>query len=733
MKNAVAGRFDPRLADKPYSDSFDYINDELKLMELRLTRLMSLTASSVTDDKLSRFKGLVVSRDEVSRLLLGEADFPSSSEEMGPTPGELARAESHIAQRAAVSLDRDVFLSPVYLKLVFELSDFEYSTLLLSLACELDMKFEKIFGYIQDNITLKYPTIALAIRLFSGSAGKSSDIIRSFEPGSILYQYFYSGVLNVGGDSSLLSTQLKLDRRILDFIINPQATDSEIDTYIKLFSPVEAVPELLTDAEILPGLSKLVESQGDIAGSNIIINIHGRSGAGKKLQVKHFAKKYQQYVILADISAISANSQDFKHIVNRLRRESVLMKAIICYCGFDALMDGSNETLEKTRMLFENNNTYSRITFVLSENAWRPELPPENHALVSIPIDAPDSVTRKFLWETFSRDYKLSDDVDLSGLAGKFHFTHNQIKNALRDASNISAMTGSGIIDAGILHESCYRQIVHNLQKRASPVKPIYEWDDLILPEEQKKILKNACNQIKLRHIVFGDWGFDNKLAYGKGLTMLFSGPPGTGKTMAAQVIARDLRLEMYKVQLSQVVSKYIGETEKNLKEIFEEARRSDVILFFDETDALFGKRSEVKDSHDRYANIETAFLLQEIEEHTGVTVMATNFMQNIDDAFLRRINFVVHFPFPDKTYRKKIWKAMFPENTPLDRDIDFDFLAERFELSGGNIKNIVVSAAFLAAQDKSAVNMRHIIDSLKYELGKNGKIVLREDLGEWA
>ena len=223
-------------------------------------------------------------------------------------------------------------------------------------------------------------------------------------------------------------------------------------------------------------------------------------------------------------------------------------------------------------------------------------------------------------------------------------------------------------------------------------------------------------------------------MQYGRGVSMLFAGPPGTGKTMGAQVIANQLHMELYKIQISQVVSKYIGETEKNLREVFTEARKSNSILFFDECDALFGKRaSEVKDSNDRNANMETAYLLQQVEDHDGVTIMATNLLQNIDPAFMRRIGFVVHFPFPEKEMRECLYHGMLPAAPPVADDVDFAFLAERFKVSGGGIKNIVLHAAFLAAEEDAPICMRHLVRSAVGELRKNEIVVVREDLREYA
>ena len=243
--------------------------------------------------------------------------------------------------------------------------------------------------------------------------------------------------------------------------------------------------------------------------------------------------------------------------------------------------------------------------------------------------------------------------------------------------------------------------------------------------------LREIINQVKYRNIVFGDWGFNHKLSRGKGLNVLFSGPPGTGKTMAAEVIANELNLDLYKIDLSQIVSKYIGETEKNLQRAFDEAQASYAILFFDEADALFGKRSEVKDAHDRYANTEIAFLLQKMEEYEGITILTTNLSNNIDEAYMRRLQFNVVFPLPEEEQRENIWRTIFPDQAPKE-DIDFAFLARKFKFSGGEIKNIVVTAAFLAAEDSGVIGMRHIVRAIQYELRKIGKLCRTDDFGEY-
>jgi SpoVK/Ycf46/Vps4 family AAA+-type ATPase len=234
--------------------------------------------------------------------------------------------------------------------------------------------------------------------------------------------------------------------------------------------------------------------------------------------------------------------------------------------------------------------------------------------------------------------------------------------------------------------------------------------------------LREICNQVKYRRVVYGEWGFDRKLSLGKGVNVLFSGPPGTGKTMAAEVIANELQLDLYKIDLSQVVSKYIGETEKNLDRIFTAAQNANAILFFDEADALFGKRSEVKDAHDRYANIEIGYLLQKMEEYQGMAMLATNLRQHMDEAFVRRIGAIVEFPFPDAEYRQQIWEVIFPQAAPLAEDVNFGILARQVKLAGGNIKNIALAAAFYAAEAGEVIRMQHLIQAARREYQKLGR-----------
>jgi SpoVK/Ycf46/Vps4 family AAA+-type ATPase len=304
------------------------------------------------------------------------------------------------------------------------------------------------------------------------------------------------------------------------------------------------------------------------------------------------------------------------------------------------------------------------------------------------------------------------------------------IQEAWRIAQGLAAADSEdGVPRLEHLHRACRAQAGTPATSLAPRIEPRHGWNDLILPALQREQLTALCSQARHGSIVYGSWAFDRKLSLGRGLNALFSGPPGTGKTMAAEVIAAELGVDILKIDLSQIVSKYIGETEKNLRQLFDQAASANAILFFDEADALLGKRSEVKDAHDRYANTETAYLLQKFEEYAGITILSTNLGQNLDDAFTRRMRFIISFPFPEEADRLRIWQTVWPRELPLAADVDLAALARKFRLSGGSIRNVALSAAFLAAERIEPVAMRHLMQAIRRELRNMGRMVNEEDM----
>ena len=718
-----------------YKDVWEYISDELRWLDLKIERQLAIQKLQQPESEFDQFKGLVLSEEEIYHLLNESPVSTPADSAITQLEDEILMLEREIERRKELSLNKGIFLPLPYLSSIFALSAFEEKCLVICLAVELERKYEKLYAFLQNDVTCKYPTMDLVIKLLCPTVEDKLKARLVFLPEGRLSRHFFKLDDEAAGTPAL-SRVLRLDERILGFMLNPDGIDEALSLFTHIIPPDDEPVPLLLDIglqERMRQYIRTVVNKHDRTVENTVFYFWGPAGAGKRLHARHLCSYIGKPMMLVDLPGINESGSAFRRLLGRISREAAIKRAALCFCGFDVLT-GSDNSAEKVGMLLESANGFPDIVFLLADHTVKQTDFMKGYSFVDVEFGIPTDVERKLVWENFSRGYRFESELDWGVIASKFRFTPGQIRNALTTAANMSGWNNPGHshIDTEELYKACYSQGHHKLGKKAARIQPKYTWDDVILPLEQKTQLKNACNQVKYRHIVYGEWGFGGKLSYGKGLSMLFSGPPGTGKTMSAQVVANELHLELYKIDLSQVVSKYIGETEKNLQEIFNEAQLSNAILFFDETDALFGKRSEVKDSHDRYANIETAFLLQKVEEYEGITILATNFIQNIDEAFMRRINFIIEFPFPDNKYREKIWRSVFPEDAPLEKDIDYEFIAKRFEVSGGNIKNIAVAAAFLAAEGGQAVGMKHIVRAARYEMHKIGKILLKEDLGEY-
>jgi SpoVK/Ycf46/Vps4 family AAA+-type ATPase len=332
------------------------------------------------------------------------------------------------------------------------------------------------------------------------------------------------------------------------------------------------------------------------------------------------------------------------------------------------------------------------------------------------------------LWARALGREALQLESQIDGVVTQFLFEMPEIEAT---CAELAASETGRKFNSHALWDACRTQSRPQLEGLAQTIETSATWKDIVLPKPQLEILHTIVLHCKERRKVYVDWGFAEKSTRGLGISALFAGPSGTGKTMGAEVLANDLRLDLYRIDLSQVVSKYIGETEKNLRRVFDAAEASSSVLLFDEADALFGKRSQVKDSHDRYANIEISYLLQRMEAYRGLAILTTNMQEAIDPAFLRRIRFIIHFPIPDQAQRLEIWKRIFPSDTPTEA-LDFNKLA-RLNIVGGNIRNIAMNAAFFAAHDKTPVQMKHLLQATRAEFAKLEKPLPTNEIIDWS
>lgn len=649
-------------------------------------------------------------------------------------PVDITELDSYIREKADASVKAGVFLPLEYLCRLFGLSNFERLVLMMAAAFEFDAGFQKAYAFLHNDWEYSALTGELAKELCYVGEDTQVDEETAFAADSVLSRHFlyYDSSVNKHRDKQ----PIYLKPEIRAFIYGETAIPVELSSFISYYTPEQEPDKLLLKDEVYRQMLNYLKYTED--DKPALFYLYGSKGIGKKLNVKYFAGEQRRSVLFFDLEAFTAyteasDKQDRSYLLlQKLITQAVIRQSYICISSSNRQLKEEDKQLSLLNNVINYLADNMQLLFLTSDCTAKLKLNVDKVRLIPIELAAKGLDDYRSFWEGIMQSYCFEPDVKPEQFSTKYILTAGQIKAVCEEAAALAGWRGQKQISRELLLSVCRDKLEHNLGKKAVKVKPVYDWEDLILPKAQKNMLQMACNQIQYRYRVLYEWGYINRMPYGTGLSMIFSGPPGTGKTMAAQVMARELELELYKIELAAVVSKYIGETERNLNEIFEEAQKSQAIIFFDEADVLFSKRSEVKDSNDKYSNMEAAFMLQKMEEYNGIVILATNYQQNIDEAFKRRIKFLIDFSFPDKDYRKQLWQKAFPEQLPLDLYIDFDFLAEKFELTGSNIRNIALNAAYLAAADNSRVGMPHIISSIVNEFGKSGKKLSREELGEY-
>lgn len=621
---------------------------------------------------------------------------------------------------SANAAEEGVLLPLPYVCGVFKLDVFQSQCLALAFLAQTSPDIRETLAALSPRCGGEM-SAGMAVRLLDGPGIPSAERMQALSESGPLAAFCLRPEES-GPDRPLIPV-----RRLLDFVLAHLWEDPNLPG-LTLCHPSEDTPPRLA------ALAKRMDNYLALAPERrVTFCLQGLPGSGRRTLARALCRQRGMPLLLADGSRLAGKTGGaFRWAV---LRESLLQGCPVCYTGLDEAIFSAGEDPEADRFLsglLDEAAQSVGVSLMVCQEPWTAGERPAHWRELPVVLPMPDLEESRALWAGLLARYPLAQPQDPDELAGRYRLTPGRMEQAAADADSIALWRGVAGIDRSALAEGCRRQMHHALGDKAWRVETVFRWEDLILPAYSKTLLRSACDQIKHRRQVFGSWGFGEKLAYGTGLSLLFSGPPGTGKTMAAQIAAGELGLELYKVDLSRVVSKYVGETEKNLSDIFREAARSQAVLFFDEADVLFGKRTEVKDAQDKYSNMEAAYLLQKIEEYSGVSVLATNLLQNFDEAFRRRLKFIIEFPFPDARYRLALWQAVFPTKTPLSPEVDWEYLAAQFELSGSAIKNAAVNAAFLAAGDGGPVGMRQILTAVKRELAKNGKILRREDFGEY-
>lgn len=635
-------------------------------------------------------------------------------------PFDEASADS---EQEAIRMAQEVLPAPAALDRLcatFGLSPFERALLLLCAGMELDAAWGARCAAAQGDPRRTYPTFSLAL------AALPEPHWSALNPSAPLRRW---RLIEVGAGETLLTSPLRIDERILHDLAGVSHLDERL---VGLVDEVltEEQDELAPSHQTLAGRLAAIWSQASRATALPVVQLCGRDPAAKRMiaATACASLRWRLYRLSAHLIPLSPSELDAMQRL-WLREAALTGSALLFECDDTEPADAARDRMV-TRLI---ESIEGPLVVAVRERRRA-----GSRSTISLDVPAPGTSERRTLWARALGSAGASLNGRMEALVSQFSVNVQAIHAACAEAQTPRAAGPSeNVADvqatelASRLWDACRRQARPRLDELAQQIEPSATWEDLVLPDLQRRRLRDMAIQVRQRGKVYEDWGFAAKGARGLGISALFAGASGTGKTMAAEVLANELRLDLYRIDLSQVVSKYIGETEKNLRRVFDAAEEGGAILLFDEADALFGKRSEVKDSHDRYANIEVSYLLQRMEAYRGLAILTTNMKSALDQAFLRRIRFIVQFPFPDPEQRAEIWRRVFPQGAPTE-GLDEAKLA-KLNVAGGHIRNIAVNAAFLAAEAGEPIRMRHLLDAARGEYAKLEKPLTETEIGGWA
>jgi hypothetical protein len=676
-----------------------------RLLEREIVRLRARYQLS-----LDEFRGLYVSDEQVDRLVRAAATEAGS---------ELFAARAAPDGFFAAVADRP----PRWAELAacFALRPLDLDLILLALAPEIDLKYETLYAYLNNDVTRKWPTLGLAQRLLGHDPPSRVSVAAALSPAGRLAE---AGILEriepPVARPSLLNAGFALTAMLTQFLLGQPLADPRLSGVVEM-APPHQPDDAPADAErmaLVRRLAALLRSPGSAA-----VALVGERGSGRRAGAAAICRELGIPMLQVHLDAPGHKPEAASGLASALALYRRLQPAGLYLDGLHACCGANEQPAAEGRRLVESLLRQPAPVFAACDphGDWRELL--RSRRMLVVRLDESSYSQRLALWERqLGRAGIDLPPADRSRLADRLALSPGQIADTIATARDLASLADAPRIDTDTVIAAARQQTDHKIGKLALKVDSRHDWDDLVLPPATRARVQEFAAAIRNRHVVYQEWGFARRMTVGTGLKALFSGVSGTGKTMTAGVIARELGFDLYKVELSGVVSKYIGETEKNLDRIFNAVRAANAMLFIDEAEAVLGKRSEVKDAHDRYANIEVAYLLQKLEEHDGVVILASNLKRNIDDAFARRMHYVIEFPLPDEPHRKQIWQGMFPPEVPLGEDVDFAFLAKQFDLAGGDIRNVALDAAFLAAQDGRCITMKELVQALARQLAKQGK-----------
>ncbi len=677
------------------TENVEWLRSALRLLRLQLSRhAVSIGAATGT---YRRLDWLVAADDaEASRTL------PSADETaLARSVRDVERGES----------DRSALPALANLAAQAELSSFERDVLLLAAAPSLDGGFARAYAELHDDPRRDHATLQLALSLFGTDTADRLLAADCFMPSRALRRLRLVSLDDDSEDTPLLLRRISVDERMSDYLRGVNRLDDRLLRYLTTIHP-----SLPSESSKRAGIeaAALIRMTDDRWST---INLLGAVESGARDAARQSCLALELRPQSLDLRRLAACApRERAELIALMGREALLAGLALVVDAGDAER-GSASALVVDELV----ETLSATLFLISADRW-----PGVRNVGVVHVARPTRVDQRAMWRAALGAHANSVNGEIDAITQQFDLGADAIEEAVARAA-----LRDDEISGRALWASCREQTGASLDDLARRITPSYGWNDIVVTEDVRAQLRELASQVEQRARVYEAWGFGAQLGRGRGITALFAGASGTGKTMSAEILASHLELDLYRVDLSGVVSKFVGETEKNLRRVFDAAERSGAILFFDEADALFGSRTEVRDSHDRYANLEINYLLQRMEDYAGLAILATNRRSSLDSAFLRRLRFVIDFPFPGADERRRIWENVFPSQAAVD-GLELSLLSG-LELSGGNIRSIAINAAFLAASDDSAIAMTHVVRAAGREYAKLSKPIGAQEFGAYS
>jgi SpoVK/Ycf46/Vps4 family AAA+-type ATPase len=706
--------------------------DQIELLDAHLQRL---------ECKLRAYI-LRVRQDESA---LGSPYFTTGEDGESPL-GLLERAadlEIQIAARLNATGDK-IQLPIRDLETRFGLDSFERDVVLLALAPSLDRRFERLFALAKNAPLEGGLDVDLVLSVLSvGEQWARRMENRSYfqEQSPLLREHIITldrHRLEMG--ASFLSLGIRLPARVLSWVLGDDDLDASLCGFSQLIEPDISFDKVVLPQAIEESLLAIVGNHREYMesmaqweldktityGRGLVLLFVGAPGTGKTMCAKAIAHALKMRIMLVDPQQIYDLKRPVEDNLTNLFREARLQNAVIFFDECEGILGHRAAGNPHISLVLSAIEHYDGIVVLSTNLAQLLDESVDRRVLYRVHFEAPSVTLRRRIWAVhLPEGVPLAEDVDIDQLARVFEFTGGYIKNAVLVAINraLNRPERPTVITHEDLEVAARTQMRTRLSEYAERHTTTLRLDDLILSDDTAAQITEVLDAARSRSVVFREWGFGEKLTRGTGLSALFDGESGTGKTLCAEILAAELGLTLYRIQVANVVSKYIGETEKNLTRIFKEADDSHCLLLFDEADSLFTKRTEVKSVQDKYANMEVNVLLQLMERYDGLVLLTTNLKKGIDQAFERRLSFKINFPFPEAVYRERIWQHLIPDQAPLEDGIDFYVLARSFELSGGSIKNAILRGAYRAAAAARPISMDDLVESAKRECASAGKL----------